>query len=747
MTTSNDFHDAPPLSTWISDAVTYSIDTWQRSLIFMDVLRRRGNTYIEHLKNGQPPVLTFHYEMILDGRTFARPVNYALVRISDRRKKAVDPGEEQERRRAGLRKPADLPKRPIVIIDPRAGHGPGIGGSKRDSEIGMALNNNHPVYFILFYTEPIPGQTLEDIEHAEVRFIEEVVSHHPHADSPAIMGNCQAGWAAALLCADRPDITGPLVLNGAPLSYWSGVGGVNPMRYRGGLAGGIWMTSLLSDLGSGKFDGVNLVANFESLNPANTLWSKHYHLYSHIDTEAERYLAFEKWWGGFFMMTDQEIHFIVSNLFVGNKLEKGELELHRGEKISLKNIESPILVFASRGDNITPPQQALNWIPRVYQSADEIKERGQIIIYIIHEDIGHLGIFVSAGVAKKEHKEIINNFDMIDYLPPGLYEMVIEGNIKTDDFNVHFEERTLADIEAMNDGAEEEQDFSVVAGVSEMNDELYGTFLRPWVQMWTTELSAEMMRWLHPLRAQRYMISDMNPLLRPLKSMASQAKENRRPASPENLFMSLEKALAAGIADTLNLYRDARDRFQEQVFRWTYGNDSLRFFFLSNGGGSVAIGESASEEPAKVEDCPPQAAGVGGTAEGMVRCMMAMARSSRNIGRRHYTIAEDIARTHKALKRIRPAVFKQMVNAQARILQTDEDGAFNALAGMMPNIEDRMEAMEVARRIALVDGAYKEAERITLEKIRKGLGLNTEKTSTASPAEGALPESKQQIAA
>ena len=120
--------------------------------------------------------------------------------------------------------------------------------------------------------------------------------------------------AAALLCADRPDVTGPLVLNGAPLSYWSGVSGENPMRYIGGLLGGVWFNAFLSDLGNGIFDGANLVANFENLNPANTIWTKQYNVYSAVDTEEERYLSFEKWWGGFFMMNTAEIHYIVSNL-------------------------------------------------------------------------------------------------------------------------------------------------------------------------------------------------------------------------------------------------------------------------------------------------------------------------------------------------------------------------------------------------------------------------------------------------
>jgi hypothetical protein len=43
----------------------------------MDILRKRGNNYIAHFEAGMPPVLTFDYEIVLDGRTFERPVNYA----------------------------------------------------------------------------------------------------------------------------------------------------------------------------------------------------------------------------------------------------------------------------------------------------------------------------------------------------------------------------------------------------------------------------------------------------------------------------------------------------------------------------------------------------------------------------------------------------------------------------------------------------------------------------------------------
>ena len=135
----------------------------------------------------------------------------------------------------------DPAKRPVVVVDPRAGHGSGVGGFKLDSEIGFALRAGHPVYFIGFYTEPIPGQTLVDIGKAESRFLEEVIRRHPGAgDKPFVIGNCQAGWAVAALAAVRPELTGPVAFVGAPLSYWAGADSQNPMRYNGGIFGGTW---------------------------------------------------------------------------------------------------------------------------------------------------------------------------------------------------------------------------------------------------------------------------------------------------------------------------------------------------------------------------------------------------------------------------------------------------------------------------------------------------------------------------
>jgi pimeloyl-ACP methyl ester carboxylesterase len=537
----------------------YNVDFAQRSILFWDTLRQRGNNFLAHEAAGKPPVLAYKYEMLSDGRAFERRVNHALVRI-------VPP--------AGV--DVDDKLRPYIIIDPRAGHGPGIGGSKEDSEVGVALSAGHPVYFVIFFPEPEPGQTLADVTDAEAEFVRIVAERHPESAKPVLVGNCQGGWAVMMLAAARPDIAGPLVINGAPMSYWAGNDGDNPMRYAGGLLGGTWLSLFASDLGGGKFDGAHLVENFENLNPANTLWEKYHHLFDAVDEEAERFLDFERWWGGFYLMNEEEIRWIVNNLFIGNKLAQGEARLGPGRYFDLKAIKQPIIVFASMGDNITPPQQAFNWISDLYSSTEEIKANGQTIVGLIHEDVGHLGIFVSGKVAKKEHTQIVSVLKYIQALPPGLYGMEIaeragaDGNVE---YDVTLHERRLEDLKRLQKyDRVDEKPFEAVAALSELNERAYELLVRPLVREAMPEWLGKVLREWHPLRVQRWWFSDRNPLLAGLPAMAAAARTYRRPRSANNLGRRAEQLASEYVNAALDLYRDLRDAASEAAFYEMYGN-------------------------------------------------------------------------------------------------------------------------------------------------------------------------------
>ena len=680
----------------------YWIDACQRTVLFWDVMRRRGNTFLEHEAKGKPPVLTFRTELVVDGRTLPKPVNYFLLRVVPPAGVTVDPA-----------------KRPFVVVDPRAGHGPGIGGSKIDSEIGVALRAGHPCYFVGFRAEPEPGQTLEDVARAEARFLEKIVELHPKADGrPTVIGNCQAGWAVMMLSAAAPDLMGPIILVGAPLSYWSGTGTQNPMRYAGGFLGGSWLASLASDLGNGRFDGAHLVANFESLNPANTLWSKPYNLYSKIDTEAERYLDFEKWWGGFFLLNEDEMRFIVNNLFVGNKLAAGDVVSSAGRRVDLRNIKSPIVVFASWGDNITPPHQALNWILDCYPSDREILAREQTIVYLLHHDIGHLGIFVSGRVAQREHAEIVQGLDLIETLPPGLWEMVIEdkhpeapgAELIPGRYLVRFESRRLDDIRRLDDTREDEVPFAAVARLSDVNERLYRTFVSPWIKPFVTETMADGLRRLHPNRLQYDLWSDRNPWMKPVAQLAEQVRAHRRSVAADNPFVEAEHRMAEHIEGVLNGYRDARDKMFEVAFNAVYGAPWLQALL---GLGTAVPASAAARDEAYEALLAQKVAALrarvaeGGMREAAVRMLLYAGAETIAADSRGFRMMQRVRDEYDAAlggERLSAAARRQLFKDQYFMLLLDQDRALAALPKLVPQPAEREAALEMVRRVLTAKG-------------------------------------------
>jgi hypothetical protein len=706
----------PTLPAVAQQAVDYWVDGWQRTILFWDVLRQRSDQYYAQKAKAVPHVLSFEHEPVLDGRTFERPVNYGLVRVKPPEGVAIDPR-----------------KRPFVVVDPRAGHGPGIGGFKADSELGMAMRAGHPSYFVGFTPDPMPGQTIEDIMRAEAVFLEKVIELHPQADGkPCVIGNCQAGWAVMMVAATRPELFGPLIIPGSPLSYWAGVEGENPMRYTGGVLGGSWLTALTSDLGAGKFDGAYLVENFENLNPANTLWTKNYDLWSKVDTEGPRFLEFEKWWGGHVNLNAEEMQWIVDQLFVGNRLATAEIVTSDGVRIDLRNIRSPILCFCSKGDNITPPQQALGWIVDLYQKDDDLRACAQTIVYAIHETIGHLGIFVSGGIAKKEHQEFSSNIDLIDVLPPGLYEAVmtpktadtVHADLVSGDWIVRFEPRTLDDVRAIvRPDPENERRFAAARRVSEINLGLYRTLFQPFVQAFANTQTAEWLHKLNPSELPFELFSDRNPLMRQIAQLAEQVRGQRQPASPNNPLLQVQAMISDGIIAALDGYRDLRDRSMEQIFLGIYSSPLLQALV-----GLRASDESPRRrpgmEPEEIEFIQKRIAELkarlteGGAREAMIRSLVYIGMAGPGVDERAFEVLRQMRAEHGGLTL---EEFKRVLREQFFALLLDRDGALAAIPQMLPaDPAVRAEAVAKIRQVASAAGEItgERAERLArIEKL------------------------------
>lgn len=698
------------------DIQAYWVDAFQRSILYLDIMRERGNQFIEHYKAGKPPVLVFDYEVIVDGETLEHPCNYMLL--------AIKPP-------AG--KPTDPKKRPFVVFDPRAGHGPGIGGSKEASQVGVALNAGHPVYFVSFRPNPVPGQTLRDIARAEKHFLDTVIARHPKAEAkPTIIGNCQAGWAIMMLSAYAPEQSSVIAVAGSPLSYWAGVEGKNPMRYFGGLVGGNWSAAMLADLGAGIFDGAFLDANFENLNPANTLIGKPYNLYSKVDTERERFLDFERWWGGYFLLAKNEIIELTSELFIGNKLAAGRILADDGTPLDLRAIRAPIVVIASEGDNITPPAQALNWILDLYDNVDEMRANEQTIVYTVHPSIGHLGIFVSSKVAVKEYAEFVNSLELIESLPPGLFEMVVDevkdiGETEEQlEFTVHFEARTLDDIRRYDDGREDEEAFRSVARFSEINEGLYETFMSPFIKMMSNEGTAEFMRWINPQRMNYAIYADaLNPWMLGIKAMAEIVRENRAEAPTDNSLRTAEATVVKQVEETLEKATLHRDLLIERTFKTIFSNPFVQA--LAGEAASFADSKkpSASYRRAFHELARLKLEGIaarekeGSFTEAVLRIFYASIKAAGKVDARAFAAARAAKLENPRFGALSRDAFLKEAKEAAFMVAFDEEQALANLPKLLPTTEDRREACALVRRVMEMPPMASPEEMAVLERVER----------------------------
>jgi hypothetical protein len=678
-----------PLTTQAKEFQDYVTDVIQRSTLFMDVMRKRGNEMVDMTKDNSSTVLNFKFEKLMDGLNFEHPINYWLARMLPPEGVVTDNN-----------------KRPYVIQDPRAGQGPGIGGFKKDSEIGDALKNGHPVYFVGFNSTPVDGQTYEDIIKGQVKFYEKVAELHPNSPKMCAMGNCAAGYLTMFSAMQRPDLFGPIMIAGSPLSYWNGERGRYPMRYAGGLIGGSWVNSLLGDLGGGKFDGTYLVLNFDLLNPANFLWSKQYDLYANIDKESERYLQFEKWWGDFIQFNTPEIKWLVDKLFVVNELTSGKLTTEDGIKLDLRAITSPIITFVSDGDNISPPAQSAGWIADMYKDEQEIQARGKTIVYCLNHKVGHLAIFTATKVGKREDELFVENMDSIDILPPGLYELVVdtpEGEEVSGKLRSHYEARTIEDIRALGyNSVEDDRAFATVAKASEALSYMYDKLVHPWFNIYNTPEVADRLKNFRPLRLSYTLFADsVNPWMKFFEDAAVKAEQERVQLDESNLFLQMQQESSNFITQYLQNIANFRDSIREQMFFNIWSNPLVQKFWGTDSGAprytpsmtQFDRDELMKNYQAEIKRNLP----VRNKVEALFR-FIALIQAQRN------KLQEFVIRVlvHKA-RELEPKWsdrdFHEVIKAQAMVVRNDPDAALIALKSFVDKANNTAELSATVRDV------------------------------------------------
>jgi tellurite resistance protein len=259
--------------------------------------------------------------------------------------------------------------------------------------------------------------------------------------------------------------------------------------------------------------------------------------------------------------------------------------------------------------------------------------------------------------------------------------------------------------------------------------------------MLTNDATAAALRMLHPLRFERLAISDMNPMLWPLKVVAETVRQHRRPAAADNSLRAAEKAVAQQIEAALDRYRDVRDRGQELAFKAIYNAPLVEALAGLRGAYADARKPRARDEhgermlQARIEAIRTREE-QGGFTEAVLRIMLAVARAERMVDARGLRLAQRIKQEHPVLSLVSREQMRAAAKAEAFMLRFDEERALAALPVLLPSEAERREAVEIVRRIGYADGVITPESEVVLAKIERILGLEA-KSDAEPPAKAA----------
>jgi hypothetical protein len=351
------------------------------------------------------------------------------------------------------------------------------------------------------------------------------------------------------------------------------------------------------------------------------------------------------------------------------------------------------------GDNITPPQQAFNWVADVYGTTEEIKAHGQVIVGLVHESIGHLGIFVSGKVARKEYTQIVGVMESIEALTPGLYAMKIEVRAGGG-YDVSFVERSLEEVSGRLNrfGRGNERAFEAAKAVSEFNQRAYELFMRPLVQGMAHEDAARLAREMHPLRMQRWLLSDLNPWMAALGPMASAVRAARTPMAPEAPARRLERGMSEALAAWLDYGRDIRDAASESSFFQLYGNLPATPPATA---ASTAAPADVRDEPFAREVIASMAK--GGYVEAVARVAALLARTGHAIPLARLDLKRELIRKYDhLLPHIEAAEWRRIRGEQEVAANLEPDRALATLPKLVAKAADRR------RLVTLIEHMFEE---------------------------------------
>lgn len=344
---------------------------------------------------------------------------------------------------------------------------------------------------------------------------------------------------------------------------------------------------------------------------------------------------------------------------------------------------------------------------------------------------------------------MVRLMDVIDCLPPGLYEMVItprpagtkEAGFTIGEWLTRFEMRTLDDIRALGHNcATDGRAFATAARVLEITRSYYQTFFQPFIRAMASAPAADMARQFNPLRLSYTMYAGSNPWMKSVAPLAERVQAERKPVDPDNPLAVAEKRLSDQVTSALNAYRDVRDRLTEQFFYAFYGSPVIHGFVGMNTGDVVRRLPGTTPEILRKREQAAAAFAIklktGGYDQALIRGALFVALADRALDER---VAAALNAARRQVLHLSLGEYKDIVRNQFSVLLLERHRAIEALPALIP----AGRAVELLRQVkSIVSVSLTLGEKQRLDQLERALVTAAPLITASAPSLQAAGQSE-----
>lgn len=268
----------------------------------------------------------------------------------------------------------------------------------------------------------------------------------------------------------------------------------------------------------------------------------------------------------------------------------------------------------------------------------------------------------------------------------------------------------------------------------------------------SNEVSAKLRRQFHPLRAQRWALSDLNPWLAWVGPAAQAVRATRVPPKKDevNPLRDVERAAAEAVSASLDYYREMRDALSESMFLNVYGSVfSLYLADKADGAASKAEVVAEARELPFVKEALA-AIDRGGYPEALARAAALLARHGTPLPLSWIVAKKELLHDYRALlPDLPPEVWRRIRGEQDIIVRYERERAIETMPALLAEKRDRERLQEFVTRLMAderIQTAQATPEQLAaLESLRRVLargflaGVPARKRRPAAPTRARPP--------